>query len=211
MKTHNMKAGYAAGLAVFLIMQSGWCVPGLNPDGSLDKETISALYFNGDFKAVVDALETFRKGTPSPGKEDRIFMYKYLSVIYASKPETKDKGESYMYQLLKLVPTVDLIDMYISDNIESIFLRVKERYQRMESDRPDPVPPEDENANLKSPSAQAGTSTETDQKQETQEGPKIKRWMWWTAGGVAVAGIVTVFLVSGGDNSPEVNTISNYE
>jgi hypothetical protein len=190
---------------LFLAVQTGWCSAGINPDGSLNRETITKFYMNGDFQDVIDALEEFRKHNPSPSREDQIFIYKHLSVVYASNPETKDKAESYMYQLLKLVPTIDLIDMYISDNIESIFLRVKERYQRMEKQR---EPSDQSRAASPGPEARAGAGEERKSGKDT----KNRKWIWWAAGGTAVVGVVTVFLLaSGGEESGDINTISNYE
>jgi hypothetical protein len=198
-------------LILLLSIQGTWCTPGLNPDGSLNKETISKFYLDGDFETVITALEHYRKQNPDMSKDDQIFIYKHLSVIYASNPETKDKGESYMYQLLKLVPTIDLIDMYISDNIESIFLRVKERYQRMESQRGASKPSASEK-----PEAQASSPTPAPQQKPTaqpadKKSKKGKKWIWWTAGGVALAGAVTFFLVSSSDDTGTTTTISNYE
>lgn len=180
-----------------------WCVPGINPDGSLNREVISKFYFDGDFEAVITSLESFRKDQPDINNEDLIFMYKHLSVVYASNPDTKDKGESYMYQLLKLIPTVDLIDMYISDNIESIFIRVKDRYKLMEEKG---LVSKDPPSETNDPIHQEPSS-----KKKQEEGqnntPKI---MMWTLGGVVLAGIVTYFVMAGNDDPAEVNNISNY-
>ncbi|GEM_PF-1260579 len=107
-------------------------VKGINADGSLDKPTISKAYFEGEFWTVINALEAFRKTGMKAGREDSIYTFKYLSVVYAADPTTRKKGESYMYQLIKMMPTIDLIDLYISDNIESIFKKVKSDYEKVE-------------------------------------------------------------------------------
>jgi len=171
---------------------SALAVPGLNEDGSLNKETIKEFYFGGDFPNVLNALEHFRKNNPDASKEDLIFVYKYLGVVYASDPETKDRAESYMYQLLKLIPAVDLVDMYISDNIESIFRTVKERFYRMEK-RQNP----------------AGSSIATSKSSSSdKEVPLHKnRTVWMVAGGFAVVTAVTLFLIfSNGDEEPEAKS-----
>jgi len=102
---------------------------GFKLDGTLDKEAISNAYFEGEFSTVLPPLETYRQNFPaSATRDDSIFVYKYLSVIYAADPETKAKAESYMVQLLKLMPTIELIDVYMTDNIQAIFRKVKDEY-----------------------------------------------------------------------------------
>ncbi len=94
---------------------------GFHLDGTLDKRAISHAYFEGDFQRILPPLEEYRQYFPaSSTKEDSIFAYKYLSVIYAADPSTRNKGESCMVQLIKMKPTIEPIDLYISDNIASI-------------------------------------------------------------------------------------------
>ena len=120
-------------LVLLIVAQAALgAVDGLNPDNSLDRATISKAYFEGDFDKVVKALETFRKAYPNPTREDKIYAYKYLSVIYAAKPETRAKAESFMYQLLKIMPSIELMDLYISDNIEAIFNSVRMRFEHQQ-------------------------------------------------------------------------------
>ena len=167
---------------------------GIHKDGSLDKETVSNCYFEGEFDKVQEALEYYRKNNPELSKEDQIFIYKYLSVVYATKPEEREKAESYMYQLIKLVPTIDLIDMYISDNIEAIFNKVKERYHRL---------------NELSQKRRESAKTDKDPPEKTKKSgteKSSKKWIWWAAGGAAVGVAVVVFLSTSGDDNPETET-----
>lgn len=113
---------------------------GINADGSLDKTVISKAYFEGEFWTVINALEAFRKSGVPATREDSVYAFKYLSVVYAADPETRKKAESYMYQLIKMMPTIDLLDLYISDNIESIFQKVKSDYERLAQMRRDTAP-----------------------------------------------------------------------
>jgi hypothetical protein len=99
---------------------------GFKLDGSLDKDAISHAYFEGDFRRILPPLEAFRASLAKKTKDDSIFVFKYLSVIYAADSSTRPKAESYMVQLVKMKPTIELIDLYISDNIEAIFTGVKE-------------------------------------------------------------------------------------
>lgn len=102
---------------------------GFKLDGTLDKEAISHAYFEGDFSRVLPPLEMVRQTFPaSSTRDDSIFVFKYLSVIYAADSTTMTKAESYMVQLLRLMPTIELVDLYISDNIHAIFKDVKQKY-----------------------------------------------------------------------------------
>ncbi|MFC1585356.1 hypothetical protein ACFL5V_07405 [Fibrobacterota bacterium] len=183
---------------------TAWAVPGLKPDGTLDREKISEFYFDGEFQKVSAALETFRKQNPSAGDEDRIFVYKYLSVVYAANPGTRDKAESYMYQLLKLVPTATLLDMYVSDNIKSIFKNVREEYEeRMKYAEPEATsakPVEQETApapdSLSSVSEESAATPEVPEKKPERS----RKWIWWTLGGAAVVAVVVVFIILGSED-----------
>lgn len=156
---------------------------GFKLDGSLDKEAISKSYFEGDFGRVLPPLETYRLSFPSTAtREDSIFVYKYLSVIYAADSSTKAKAESYMVQLVKLMPTIELIDLYISDNIQAIFKNVKENYLKQQKyvrehdiyGHPSDPPKPNRESNSSPESAKVGKSSNA---------------IWWTAGGVAAAAI----------------------
>ena len=105
---------------------------GFKLDGSLDKPVISKAYFEGDFHRILPPLEAWRTSRAAKTHEDSIFVYKYLSVIYAADSTTRNKAESYMVQLLKLMPTIELVDMYISDNIEAIFKDVQEKFLKQQ-------------------------------------------------------------------------------
>lgn len=120
--------------AVFLlaIASPSLAVKGINPDGTLDKPTISKAYFEGEFWTVINALEAFRKTGYNKNREDSVYAFKYLSVVYAADPTTRAKAESYMYQLIRMMPTIDLLDLYISDNIQSIFVKVKSDWEKIE-------------------------------------------------------------------------------
>ncbi len=164
---------------------------GFNLDGTLDKDAISHSYFEGEFSRVLPPLEAYRQSFPGNAKkEDSIFVYKYLSVIYAADPKTRQKAESYMVQLIKLMPTIELIDLYISDNIESIFKNVKKSYEQQQAY----VGSHDVYGRYKDHGKNGtGEKTVTPVKIKEQHSHK---WVWWTLGGVGTAAIVsTAFYV----------------
>lgn len=134
MPVFNQPSRFLAATAFLclLLAAPALAIKGLNADGSLDKPTISKAYFEGEFWTVINALEAFRKNSPKITREDSVYAFKYLSVVYAAEPTTRVKAESYMYQLIRMMPTIDLLDLYISDNIHSIFVKVKSDYEKIE-------------------------------------------------------------------------------
>ena len=189
-------------ILILLLSPAFPAVDGLKPDGSLDRSKISKAYFEGDFDMVVDALEAFRKMQPNPTREDRIYVYKYLSVIYAAKPETRAKAESYMYQLLKIMPSIELMDLYISDNIEAIFNNVRMRFEHqqrlgLDSGKANPAQPAAAAVSAPAPSQSPGTpAANAKPAGKRPSGDKeSSSWVWWTAGAFGVAAAVTGYVL----------------
>ena len=125
-------------LACFLLLAAAVpssALTGIKPDGSLDKPAINKAYFEGEFETVAAALEEFRRSGLASHPQDSIYTYKYLSVVYAADPAARLKAESFMYQLIRMLPTIDLLDLYISDNIQGMFLKVKGDYEKIEKSK----------------------------------------------------------------------------
>lgn len=187
--------------------------PGLLQNGNLDLKRLKAAYVEGDFDFLTEVLEPYLRRTDKHNGNrsilsDRIFAYKYLSVIYAASPETKSKAESYMYQLLTLAPSIDIVDLYVPESIDALFRKVKADYERRNaysqgydefgqplasssSTRPADASPSGS-------SSAAGSAKRTGGK-EDGSGPGKKKGhslLWWGAGATAlVAGGVAVFLL----------------
>ena len=162
---------------------------GFKFDGTLDKDAISKSYFEGDFSRILPPLETYRQAFPKTAtKDDSIFVYKYLSVIYAADPSTRKKAESYMVQLLKLTPTIELLDMYISDQISAIFNGVRSDFERQQKY----VREHDIYGHNAADTARAAPMTGGTGKKSS------KAWIGWTAAGVGAAAIVgtTIYLIN---------------
>lgn len=167
---------------------------GFKLDGTLDKPTISKAYFEGDFERIKWPLEEYLQHFPaSATKEDSIFVYKYLSVIYAADSSTRNKGESCMVQLIKMKPTIELIDLYISDNIAAIFKDVKQTYLHQQQY----IREHDVLGNEKKDTV-AGVTPAT----------HYNEWIWWTLGGVGTAAIATTLYFAVSDK-PASNVSSD--
>jgi hypothetical protein len=199
----------------------------LTPDYQLIKEEVKALYYDGDFDKVEKALSTFLKTRRNISQEDSIFSLKYLSVVYAANPDTKDKAEVMMYKLLKLVPTIELLDMYVSDSIQSIFSSVKQKiemereYQkkydelgRRKSEEPVQEAKQEEQKPVATP---APIKEETPEKKaeapDKKEKKKSGKGMTYIIIGGAVIVVTGIFLLlSGEEDAPsEERTLGNID
>ncbi len=92
---------------------------------TLNRQSIHAAYTDGEFDATVKALEEFRIAHPDCRREDSLVYAKYLGVIYASNPATREKGKYWLYKLLQIDPSAELIDLYVSEEIQNLFDRVR--------------------------------------------------------------------------------------
>jgi hypothetical protein len=157
---------------------------GFRLDGTLNKNEISRAYFEGDFRRILPPLEAWRTSRATKTHEDSIFVYKYLSVIYAADSSTRNKAESYMVQLLKLMPTIELVDMYISDNIEAIFKDVQGKYIKQQ------LYIRDHNELGQARIDSTINTPKTLPKGATVSASRSTPWIWWTVGGVGLAAVI---------------------
>jgi hypothetical protein len=97
------------------------------PD-KLDQKRIHADYNDGNFEKVIASLEGFMATHKSYSFEDSVFIAKHLAVVYTANPDTREKGKYYMYRLLAMLPSAKLVDMYVSDEIDRIFDKVREEF-----------------------------------------------------------------------------------
>jgi hypothetical protein len=175
---------------------------GQRPNGALDMPVLEATYKEGELEAVKNALESYVKNRGDGAtKDERIFSYKYLGVIYAADPDSRTRAESFFNQLFGLSPHIELTGMFVSKNIQGVFDEVKREFQR--------------NTEYKSrfdalghPIAEAEPKAKADSAKavpvESSPSQKSRQWMWWTAGGImAVAATGTVvYLAMDGEEAP---------
>jgi hypothetical protein len=160
---------------------------GFNLDGTLDKPTISKAYFESDFERIVLPLETWRQGiADNKTRDDSIFVIKYLSIIYAASPATKEKSRSFMFQLLTLAPTIEILDMYATDEIERMFRSVKQEMRERNA-----YISTHDHLGKERPKLEKKISSTSRLKDSSSS-----KWVWWVAGGAGLAAAVgtTYFL-----------------
>jgi hypothetical protein len=128
MSIPRVRAWLASVLLIALGHASGAAPAHSRMAEKVDQKTVHASYNEGDFEAVTAALTGFMTRNPSFSHEDSVFIAKHLAVVYAANPQTREKGRYYMYQLLELVPSAKLVDMFVSEEIDRIFEKVREEF-----------------------------------------------------------------------------------
>lgn len=87
----------------------------------LDKGKVVKLYNEGDFDPAILILEEFQRTHARFTREESLMVYKYLGVMYCADPQTREKGKTYFYKLLKVDSEAKILDMYVSIMVQEIF------------------------------------------------------------------------------------------
>lgn len=130
---------FAAALSLFLglrpaFSEAGEAVaaklpPGAgNPFDTLARVRIHAEYGEGNFEIVIQALEDHRARNREFRRSDSLFLAKYLGVVYASNPATREKGKYWLYRMLQIDPGADLVDMFVGEAVDRTFEKVRQEF-----------------------------------------------------------------------------------
>lgn len=166
---------------------------------TIDHKTIHELYNEGDFESVIAELEKYMQRNRSYALEDSVFIAKHLAVVYSANPVTREKGRHYMLRLLELVPSAKLLDMYVSEEIDRIFERVREEFLER---RRNPDARAGRTASpLKSPEREEPRSARPESQEKANQGKSG----YWIAGGVAIvlAGAASVYFIHQNETAPD--------
>jgi hypothetical protein len=181
-------------------------------EDNLDQKRIHSEYNDGNFEKVVIALEGFMANHKTYTLQDSVFIAKHLAVVYSANPDTREKGKYYMYRLLSLLPSAKLVDMFVSDEIDRIFDKIREEFVNRQRgfgvDTSRIAVPE------KAPTGSRGSASGP-REQETPRtagstGSKRGHAGLWIAGGAAVAAAglaATYFLMQGEEQSQPVDRV----
>jgi hypothetical protein len=188
---------------------------------TLDQKAVHNAYNEGDFEKVTNLLEAYTKANKTYSRADSIFIAKHLAVVYSANPQTREKGKYYMYRMLEMMPSAELVDMFVSDEIDRIFEKVRKEFVARQKgfgvDSTQISTPEKAStgtsANAERAAAQpAGPSQDYQAASHSENGTFWKRNGMWVAGGVglAVAATVAYFIATSDDApAPKTYTIPN--
>lgn len=206
------------------------------PANVLNQKSIHDIYNDGDFDKVISTIDVFTKANKTYSRADSIFISKHLAVVYSANPKTREKGRYYMYRMLEMMPTAELVDMFVSDEIDRIFEKVRKEFLTRQkgfgvdstqiSTPQKPGNKTDANAdamasdNKGAPSTVASTtastapkstspvSNNTDSKSSHESSFKNQTFWIAAAAGVAIAGATAVFIIMSNDSPAEGKTIT---
>lgn len=164
---------------------------------SLDQGNIHAIYSEGDFEGVIAKLDGFTSTHAVYTLSDSIFIAKHLAVIYSANPATREKGKNYMFRLLNLMPSAKIVDMFVSDEIDRIFEKVREEYTVRQRSLGRQTPSQLESTRYAANKLSFNTDSATISDLDRRPGgvravakPKgSSRAYYWVAGGVALAAV----------------------
>jgi hypothetical protein len=208
MAGRNRLGGYLGLVIAWLAFQ-----PAVAVAASVDQEAIHHAYNEGDFDAVLKLTDPFTNGKGSFTRSDSIFVFKHLAVVYTADPKTREKGKFYMYRLLEMLPSAELVDMFVSDEVDRIFDKVRKDFKTRQKnfgvDTTLISLPGKEPAAGPSTAASTPAPASPPAKAESKENGVDPIW-YWVAGGavVAGAGVAAILLMQPDDAGGKTYVIS---
>jgi hypothetical protein len=171
----------------------------------LNQKDIHAAYNEGDFDKVVALIDGFNRDNKTYPRADSIIIAKHLAVVYSANPQTREKGRYFMYRLLEMMPSAELVDMFVSDEIDRIFDKVRREFLARQkgfgvdstqiSTPNNAATGANATANTQ-PAKPASTASTTSATSATNARPFWKRNAFWIASGtgVVIAGAAAIFI-----------------
>ncbi len=186
---------------------------------ALDQKAIHNAYNEGDFEKVTKLIDSFTKVNKTYSRNDSIFISKHLAVVYSANPQTREKGKYYMYRLLEMMPSAELVDMFVSDEIDRIFERVRKEFVARQKgfgvDSTQISSPEKPATGSAAHAEQAAAAQPAGPSKEYQEASRPENESFWKTKGMWIAGGVglltagtVAYLILSSDETPSNHTIT---
>lgn len=155
----------------------------------LEQEKIHFIYTDGDFDLVVAMIDTFARENPVHSKDDSVFIAKHLAVIYTANPATRERGKNHMFRLLDLLPSAKIVDMFVSDEIDHIFEKIREEYKVRQQMAGKGTPSQLESNRYASErmTVESDRDTSSSRPAELAKKSRSSHTLFWVAGGTALA------------------------
>lgn len=161
----------------------------------LDQARIRSDYRDGEFEKVIGELQGFLKSGRPCSRSDSVFLAKHLGVVYAAHPDTRELGRHHMFRLLRMSPDADLLDMFVGQEVDGVFEKVRKE-NALNLAEAAKHPPAASAAPSAAPSAREGIASG-----EAWRDPGV-----WIGGGAALAVVAFTLFYSGSKQAPEATT-----
>lgn len=99
-----------------------------SPSDTVDQRQVHSEYGDGNFETVLQVLEDFRARHDHYRAADSVVIAKYLGVVYAANPASREKGKYWLYRMLQLDPGQDLVDLYVGEEVQGVFEKVRQEF-----------------------------------------------------------------------------------
>ncbi len=133
-----MRTDHKSPAVSFLLCAAAWISAGTSPQekvlsgstivvsDTLNVAAVRREYGEGNFESLTQALESFRGHGHVLRRQDSLVVAKYLGVIYAADPATREKGKYWLFKMLEMDPGAGIVDLFVSEEIHSTFDRAKQ-------------------------------------------------------------------------------------
>jgi len=161
---------------------------------SFKMNEVTASYRDGDFEVVRSTLESALKKDLVKGidarpltREERVFAYKHLGVIYAANPQDEGRAKNMFIKALEISPRLEIMDLYPSDRIHALFAKARsdlnkeQEYQRGYDALGNPKTAEKGPIPMPMPNSSKANSDDS----KNGGNKRSHAWMGWTAAGGA--------------------------
>jgi hypothetical protein len=226
----SQKSRFIVSIILTLAGASAWAaapapVAAASRPQALNQQAIHVAYNEGDFDKVMKEIESFTKVNKTYSRADSIFISKHLAVVYTANPGTREKGKYYMYRLLEMMPSAELVDMFVSDEIDRIFEKVRKEFVARQSSfgvdttqialpgKPSKNDTAKTDASAAAPASASASAAKPGHSDEYQAAsgsqPMWKNKALWIAGGagVVVAGAIITYVSFSDESSGGGKTI----
>lgn len=124
----RMAPAFLKKLSLSALLAAAIAVPASANAPAFDQARIRADYRDGEFEKVITGLRGFLKTGRTCSRSDSVFLAKHLAVVYAAHPDTRELGRHYMFRLLRTEPDADLLDMYVGQEVDRVFEKVRREH-----------------------------------------------------------------------------------
>ncbi len=201
-----------------LVIAFGVAVWGAKAQADGISETLMPVheaYTNGDFDEVLARIESYQKRHPRHSLSDSLFIAKHLAVVYGSNPQTREKGRYFMFRMLEMNASADLVDMFISQDLDQTFEKVRKEFLVRQNREQKNKAPYAAAQNSSTPRTAVSTATPVDKPERTMPLPAVKEtpqeggktWLWFAGGAAVVAGAVTAYYLTLNESTPGDNHV----